>query len=103
MLIDQDPNKYLSYFKRAATYLSLGRSTNALQDFTKILEIKPDFDQALLQRAKIYLKDGSLTEEKRDLQKYLKKNDKEADAKQLVIINVFFFNKLLIKDTLINN
>lgn len=86
IIIDQDPDKYLSYYKRAVTYLSLGRSANALQDFTKILELKPDFDQALLQRAKLYLKDGSLTEARRDLQKFLKKNDKDVDVKQLVFI-----------------
>jgi DnaJ family protein C protein 3 len=52
------------------------------------LKLKPDFDQALLQRAKLYLKDGSLTEARRDLQKYLKKNDKDVEIKQLVIISV---------------
>jgi DnaJ homolog subfamily C member 3 len=66
----------------------MGRSNHALQDFTKILKLKPDFDQALLQRAKIYLKEGSLAEARKDLQKYLKKNDKETDAKQSVFINI---------------
>ncbi|CAI2180009.1 6102_t:CDS:2 [Funneliformis geosporum] len=82
--INQDPKNYLSYFKRAATYLSLGRSTKALQDFTTLLKLKPDFDQALLYRAKIYLKELSLIEARKDLQKYLKKNDKDTDARQLL-------------------
>ncbi|KAF9391838.1 hypothetical protein CPB97_005246 [Podila verticillata] len=48
--IDRDPSNYLSYFKRAATYLTLGRSNQALADFTTILRLKPDFGQALIQR-----------------------------------------------------
>ncbi|KAG9288347.1 hypothetical protein G9A89_021378 [Geosiphon pyriformis] len=82
--IIKDPSNYLSYFKRAATYLSLGRTSSALEDFTKSLELKPDFDQALLQRAKIYVKEGSYLDAKRDLRKYLKRNPQDSDAKKLL-------------------
>ncbi|KAI9892645.1 MAG: hypothetical protein M1814_001338 [Vezdaea aestivalis] len=51
--ISRDPNDYLTIFKRGATYLSLGRTGQASLDFDKVLAIKPGFEGALLQRAKI--------------------------------------------------
>jgi DnaJ homolog subfamily C member 3 len=51
--ISRDPNNYLTFFKRGATYLSLGRITQAQQDFEKVLILKPGFEGALLQRGKI--------------------------------------------------
>lgn len=54
--ISRDPNDYLTFFKRGATYLSLGRMSQATSDFDKVLSIRPDFEGALLQRAKIRAK-----------------------------------------------
>ena len=51
--ISRDPNNYLTLFKRGATYLSLGRTAQALSDFDAALQIKDDFEGALIQRAKI--------------------------------------------------
>ncbi|KAF2728251.1 DnaJ-domain-containing protein [Polyplosphaeria fusca] len=51
--ISRDPQNYLTYFKRGAAYLSLGRTSQAQHDFDKVLEIKPGFEGALVQRAKI--------------------------------------------------
>ncbi|KAI9676922.1 MAG: hypothetical protein M1817_006761 [Caeruleum heppii] len=51
--ITRDPQNYLTIFKRGATYLSLGKNAQATQDFDRVLLIKPDFEGALLQRAKI--------------------------------------------------
>ncbi|KAL9100012.1 MAG: hypothetical protein Q9163_004565 [Psora crenata] len=51
--ISRDPNNYLTIFQRGATHLSLGNNGKASQDFDKALSIKPDFEGALLQRAKI--------------------------------------------------
>ncbi|KAI8644116.1 hypothetical protein BD408DRAFT_475035 [Parasitella parasitica] len=56
--IRQEPDNYLTYFKRAAAYLSLGRNSAATDDFTTILSLKPDFDKALMERARIYAKEG---------------------------------------------
>ena len=56
--IARDPQNYLTYFKRGATYLSLGRTVQATQDFDKVLSIKPGFEGALIQRAKIRAKNG---------------------------------------------
>jgi DnaJ homolog subfamily C member 3 len=64
--ISRDPNNYLTYFKRGATYLSLGRMSQAQQDFDKVLSIKPGFEGALLQRAKIKSKNGDWDAAKKD-------------------------------------
>ncbi|KAH0538509.1 hypothetical protein FGG08_004896 [Glutinoglossum americanum] len=59
--ISRDPQNYLTIFKRGATYLSLGKHAQATQDFDKVLTIKPDFEGALLQRAKIKARKGDWT------------------------------------------
>jgi DnaJ family protein C protein 3 len=64
--ISRDPQNYLTYFKRATTYLSLGRTVQATQDFDKVLDIKPNFEGALQQRAKIKAKSGDWEGAKKD-------------------------------------
>ncbi|KAJ4290972.1 hypothetical protein N0V90_010168 [Kalmusia sp. IMI 367209] len=51
--ISRDPKNYLTFFRRGAAYLSLGRTAQAQHDFDKVLELKPGFEGALVQRAKI--------------------------------------------------
>lgn len=51
--IARDPSNYLTLFKRATTYLSLGRTTQATDDFNKVLALKPGFEGAHVQLAKI--------------------------------------------------
>ena len=51
--IDRDPKNYLTYFRRGAAYLSVGRAPQALADFDKVLTIQPGFEGALTQRAKL--------------------------------------------------
>lgn len=64
--ISRDPKNYLTFFKRGATYLSLGKTDKAEADFNKVLSIKPDFEGALLQRAKIKSKFGEWDAAKKD-------------------------------------
>lgn len=54
--IARDPTNYLSFFKRATTYLSLGRANLATEDFNKVLSLKPGFAGAHVQLAKIKAK-----------------------------------------------
>ncbi|KAL9043807.1 MAG: hypothetical protein Q9214_003019 [Letrouitia sp. 1 TL-2023] len=54
----RDPHNYLTFFQRGATYLSLGRNAQASQDFDKVLAIRPGFERALIQRAKIKSKNA---------------------------------------------
>ena len=51
--IAKDPKNYLTIFKRGATYLSLGRNVQAGRDFDQVLVLKPGFEGALMQRAKL--------------------------------------------------
>ncbi|KAK4159660.1 hypothetical protein QBC43DRAFT_326851 [Cladorrhinum sp. PSN259] len=51
--IARDPSNYLTLFKRATTYLSLGRTSQATEDFEKILTIKPTFEGAHTQLGKL--------------------------------------------------
>ena len=62
----RDPENYLTIFKRGATYLSLGKPLQALHDFDKVLAIKPGFEGALLQRAKIRSRQGQWQSAKED-------------------------------------
>ena len=64
--VDHDPTNYLTIFKRGATYLSLGKNVQACQDFDRVLMIKPDFEGALLQRAKIRRRNADWDGARRD-------------------------------------
>jgi DnaJ family protein C protein 3 len=64
--LSRDPQNYLTLFKRGATYLSLGKNALASMDFDKVLTIKPDFEGALLQRARIKSKNGDWDAAKHD-------------------------------------
>lgn len=64
--IQKDPSNYLTIFKRGATYLSLGKNQQASRDFDKVLVLKPGFEGALTQRAKIKSRNGDWTGAKKD-------------------------------------
>lgn len=64
--ISRDPRNYLTIFQRGATYLSLGKNAQASRDFDKVLTIKPDFEGALLQRAKIKSKNADWDSARKD-------------------------------------
>ncbi|KAM3957114.1 dnaJ homolog subfamily C member P58IPK [Aphomia sociella] len=64
--VEGDPHNYLTYFKRGTVYYALGKAKFALQDFTKVLELKADFTSARLQRANVYLKLAQYREAKDD-------------------------------------
>ncbi|KAF7722367.1 DnaJ sub C member 3 [Apophysomyces ossiformis] len=85
----KDPENYLSYYKRATAYLSLGRTHAAVEDFSKILRLKPDFNQVLIQRARIYVKTGEFGLAAKDLEKYLaaQPNDNEATTLLATVID----------------
>ena len=81
--IARDPSNYLTFFKRATTYLSLGRTSQATDDFNQVLNLKPGFEGAHLQLAKIKSKvadwDGARTE-------YLAAN-KAPDSEEVMELN----------------
>ncbi|KAL8742405.1 MAG: hypothetical protein Q9190_005101 [Brigantiaea leucoxantha] len=64
--VARDPKNYLTLFQRGATYLSLGRNAQASQDFDKVLSIRPGFEGALIQRAKIRSKNADWAAARQD-------------------------------------
>ncbi|KAG7284109.1 hypothetical protein NEMBOFW57_010470 [Staphylotrichum longicolle] len=56
--IARDPTNYLTFFKRATTYLSLGRTSQATDDFQKVLSLKPGFEGAHVQLGKLKARHG---------------------------------------------
>ncbi|KAK6359611.1 hypothetical protein TWF696_000759 [Orbilia brochopaga] len=64
--IAREPSNYLTIFKRGTAYLSLGRTSKAADDFNRVLEMKPDFEAALLQRARMKLRAGDWTGARKD-------------------------------------
>ena len=72
--IARDPKNYLTIFKRGATYLSLGKAAQAHNDFDKVLELKPGFEGALVQRAKIASRKGDWAAARRDYEAAGKKD-----------------------------
>lgn len=56
--LEGDPTNYLTFFRRGTVYFALGKARNALTDFTKALDLKPDFTAARVQRGNVYMKLG---------------------------------------------
>lgn len=75
--INRDPQNYLTIFRRGAAYLQLGKSAQASHDFDKVLAIKPNFEGALVQRAKIKSRNGDWTAARTDYQSAGKKGSHE--------------------------
>ncbi|ALC45876.1 P58IPK [Drosophila busckii] len=56
--VEGDPNNYLTLFKRGTVYLALGKTRFAIQDFSRVLDLKPDFTAARSQRGLVHMKSG---------------------------------------------
>ncbi|XP_047107810.1 dnaJ homolog subfamily C member 3 [Schistocerca piceifrons] len=78
--LEGDPANYLTYFKRATVYLALGKSKFALMDLDRVLELKPDFTAARLQRGNVHLKQAQLQEALRDYTDVLQENPFNEEA-----------------------
>ncbi|KAL4945350.1 hypothetical protein BDV06DRAFT_40615 [Aspergillus oleicola] len=75
--ISRDPTNYLTVFQRGAAYLSLGRRSQAQDDFDRVLQLKPDFESALLQRARLRSNTADWSGALADLEKAGKKDSPE--------------------------
>jgi len=78
--VEGDPNNYLTYFKRGTVYLALGKSKFALMDLDRVLQLKPDFTSARLQRGHVHLKQAQLNEAREDYKKVLEEDPYNEDA-----------------------
>ncbi|KAG5513587.1 hypothetical protein PMAC_001019 [Pneumocystis sp. 'macacae'] len=100
--ISRDPSNYLTFFKRATALMSLGRNHLAIDDFTKVLDLKPEFPAALSQRGKLRARLGDWENAIEDLKRV---NDyqhlKEVmDAQKHAMMATVSFNKGNIEDCL---
>lgn len=43
IILDTDPNNYMAFYRRGTAFLASGKFKPALQDFARVLELKPDF------------------------------------------------------------
>uniref|UniRef100_A0A6G1SLR5 DnaJ subfamily C member 3 n=1 Tax=Aceria tosichella TaxID=561515 RepID=A0A6G1SLR5_9ACAR len=78
--INNDPNNYLTYFKRATVFLALNRPKSALDDLNKAIELNPNFTSALSQRASLHVKLGNLDEAHIDYERYLQSDPDNNEA-----------------------
>ncbi|XP_051995464.1 dnaJ homolog subfamily C member 3-like [Xyrauchen texanus] len=78
--VEGDSKNYLTYYKRAAVFLAMGKSKSALPDLTQAIQLKPDFLAARLQRGNILLKQGSTQEATEDFQAVLKRSPDNEEA-----------------------
>ncbi|KAL6118523.1 uncharacterized protein ACO6RY_03311 [Pungitius sinensis] len=86
--VEGDSKNYLTYYKRAAVFLALGKSKSALPDLTRAIQLKPDFLAARLQRGNILLKQGSTQEAREDFEAVLQRSpDHEEAQEQLMSAN----------------
>lgn len=70
----------MTYFKRGTVYFALGKAKFALNDFTRVLELKPDFTAARYQRGSVYMKLGEYDLAELDLYYVLQVDPSHQDA-----------------------
>ncbi|KAM8856456.1 dnaJ homolog subfamily C [Spinachia spinachia] len=80
--VDGDPKNYVAYYRRATVFLAMGKSKSALPDLSRVIELKPDFTSARLQRGNLLLKQGGLDEAESDFKKVLKSNPSDKEEKE---------------------
>ncbi|XP_061524636.1 dnaJ homolog subfamily C member 3b isoform X3 [Phycodurus eques] len=80
--VEVDSKNYLTYYKRAAVFLAMGKSRSALPDLTRAVQLKPDFLAARLQRGNILLKQGNAQEARDDFEAVLRPSPEYADARE---------------------
>ena len=75
----------MSYYKRATVFMALSRSRPALTDLDRVIELKPDFVQARVQRGSILTKMGRLDEAHIELERVLARDPKNEEANKLYV------------------
>ncbi|XP_035995138.1 dnaJ homolog subfamily C member 3a isoform X2 [Fundulus heteroclitus] len=79
---DGDPKNYMAYYRRATVFLAMGKSKSALPDLSRVIELKPDFTSARLQRGNLLLKQGKLDEAESDFKRVLKSNPSDKEERE---------------------
>lgn len=79
--VEGDSKNYLTYYKRAAVFLAMGKSKSALPDLTRAIQLKPDFLAARIQRGNILLKQGNTQEAREDFEAVLQRSPDQEEAR----------------------
>lgn len=80
-LTEGDPGNYLTYFKRGTVYLALGKAKFAINDFSKVLELRPDFTAARIQKGTVHLKLGEYDDAQREFYEVLLADPNNAEVR----------------------
>ncbi|XP_054609752.1 dnaJ homolog subfamily C member 3b [Dunckerocampus dactyliophorus] len=80
--VEADSKNYLTFYKRAAVFLAMGKSKSALPDLTRAIQLKPDFLAARLQRGNILLKQGNVQEAHQDFEAVLQRSPEHPEAQE---------------------
>lgn len=75
-----DPDNYLTYYQRGTVYLGLGKAKFALNDLTRVLDLKPDFVAARFQRGTVHMKVGDYDNAELDFYHVLQMDPYHQDA-----------------------
>lgn len=75
--IARDPTNYIALYQRGAAHLSIGKNNLAADDFNRVLELKPGFEGALLQRSRLKARSAHWEEALKDLEQAGKKGSPE--------------------------
>jgi DnaJ family protein C protein 3 len=75
--ISRDPTNYITIYQRGAAHLSIGKNHLATEDFDRVLELKPGFEGALLQRSRLKARSAHWDEALVDLERAGKKDGPE--------------------------
>ncbi|XP_043671502.1 dnaJ homolog subfamily C member 3 [Vespula pensylvanica] len=78
--IEGDPSNYLAYYNRGMVYLALGKAKFAIHDLDKVLELKPDFTAARLQRGNVLFKQAKFDLAKQNYEEVLAMEPQNEEA-----------------------
>mgnify|MGYP002714212656 FL=1 len=80
LCIENDPDNYLTYFKRSTVYQAMGRYRSALDDLNECLKLNPDFVPARLQKAVVLYRQGNLDQAQQEFEYIIHVDPHHPDA-----------------------
>uniref|UniRef100_A0A0N4ZLA7 J domain-containing protein n=1 Tax=Parastrongyloides trichosuri TaxID=131310 RepID=A0A0N4ZLA7_PARTI len=84
--IDIDSKNYQAYYRKATVLLAMGRPDSAIEDLTKVIELKPDFVSAVNQRAGVYMKQCELQKARDDYKNVYQHEKTEENKEKLDLV-----------------
>ncbi|XP_046911997.2 dnaJ homolog subfamily C member P58IPK [Dermatophagoides farinae] len=80
LAVENDPDNYLTYFKRSTVYQAMGRYRSALDDLNECLKLNPDFVPARLQKAVVLYRQGNLDQAQQEFEYIIHVDPHHPDA-----------------------